>query len=93
VTNEPNGYQTLNLETLLNQPAEPNASGGDATAMQDPLFNDRDVVRLEVQIFGDLISGGIDNIVFLVPEPGTSTLVGLGAIAMCVRMRIRKTCR
>jgi hypothetical protein len=82
-----NGYQTLNLEMLTNQPAETNAIGGDAIATQNPGFNDRAVVRLEVEIFGQRTSGGIDNVVFLIPEPGTMLLGVLGALVICSRLR------
>jgi hypothetical protein len=89
VTDAPNGYQTLSLETLMNQMAEPNATGSDATAMQDPGFNDRDVARLEVRILGALPSGAIDNLVFSVPEPGSLLLGALGALALCSGRRVR----
>ena len=65
----PAGFQTLSLETLLNQSAAPNTTGGAAIATQDLAFNSSRVVRLEVQFLGDSISGAIDNLVFSVPEP------------------------
>jgi hypothetical protein len=67
----PTGYKTLNLQTLLNQSAAPNATGGAAKATQDLGFDSSRVVRLEVQFLGSSISGAIDNLVFSVPEPGT----------------------
>ncbi len=93
VTDAPKGYHTLNLQTLLNQPAEPNATGDDATALQAAGFNDMQVARLEVQIVGDRradrISGGIDNLVFAIPEPGTALLgalaITLGYLPNCRR--------
>jgi hypothetical protein len=79
-----NGYQTLNLETLANQPSEPNAAGGDATASEDSGFNNSQVVRLEVRILGSSPSGGIDNLMFSIPEPNGLLLIGAGIIvALC----------
>src|SRR5436190_10711284 len=49
----PAGYQTLSLQTLLNQSAAPNATGGAAKATQDLGFNSSRVMRLEVQFIGD----------------------------------------
>jgi hypothetical protein len=88
----PNGFKTLNLETLLNQSAASNATGGAAKATQDSAFDSSRVVRLEVQFLGDSISGAIDNLVFSVPEPGT---LWSGAFVLgiaCWRARLRK-CR
>ena len=74
----PAGFQTLNLQTLLNQAAAPNATGGAAKATQDSGFNSSRVARLEVQFLGDAISGGIDNLVFSIPEPGSIVLLVVG---------------
>jgi hypothetical protein len=84
----PNGFNTLNLETLLNQPAEPSAIGGDATAMQDPGFNSDRVARLEIQFLGERTSGAIDNLVFAIPEPSTmSSIVFAGMLTCWLRRR------
>src|SRR6476659_4520784 len=74
----PAGFQTLSLQTLLNQAAAPNATGGAATATQDLGFKSSRVARLEVQFLGSAISGGIDNLVFSVPEPGSIMLLVVG---------------
>jgi hypothetical protein len=85
----PSGYQTLSLETLLNQTAALNATGGAAKATQDSGFNAFGVMRLEVQFMGTAISGAIDNLVFTsVPEP--STLV-LGFLSIALIMGLAKT--
>ena len=89
----PNGFNTLNLETLLNQPAEPNASGGDATAMQDLGFNSARVARLEVQFLGERTSGAIDNLVFAVPEPSAMSAVVFAGMATCWQHRRRRSLR
>jgi hypothetical protein len=87
ITDAPIGYQTLSLETLMPQPAAPNAAGDDAMAIQEPGFNAFSVRRLEVRILGSSPSGGIDNIVFAVPEPSAGALALLGAIAiLCCRL-------
>ena len=82
ITDAPIGFQTLSLETLLAQPAEPNAAGDDATASQDAGFNAFAVRRLEVRILGFSPSGAIDNIVFSIPEPSAVVLAIWSAIAM-----------
>jgi hypothetical protein len=85
ITDAPAGYQTLRLDTLMPQPAAPNAAGDDAIAIQDPGFNDFSVRRLEVRILGFSPSGGIDNLVFAIPEPSAVALALLGAIAVLGR--------
>jgi hypothetical protein len=89
VTEAPNGYQTLSLETLVNQPAEANATGGDVTATEDAGFNDRHVVRLEVSFFGQRVSGAIDNLAFAIPEPGTLALAASALTLIGWRRRNR----
>lgn len=83
----PKGYHTLSLETLFPQPAEPNASGGDATASQDAGFNDFQVARLDVRILGSSPSAGIDNLVFEIPEPSAWVLALLAASGAGCRRR------
>jgi hypothetical protein len=85
ITDAPIGYQTLSLQTLMPQPAAPNAAGDDAMAIQDPGFNAFTVRRLEVRILGSSPSGGIDNLVFAIPEPGAGALALLCAIAAFCR--------
>jgi hypothetical protein len=89
----PNGFQTLNLETLVNQPAEPSATGGDATATQDLGFNPDRVMRLEVQFLGDSISGAIDNLTFAVPEPSTLSAGAFAVVIALWRCRSRQRSR
>lgn len=89
IRDAPIGYQTLSFETLMPQPAAPNAAGDDATASQDPGFNDFSVRRLEVRILGSSPSGGLDNLVFAIPEPSAGTLAIAGAIALLYRRRVR----
>jgi hypothetical protein len=85
----PAGFQKLSLETLLNQSAAPNATGGAAKATQDLGFNSSRVMRLEVQFLGDSISGAIDNLVFSVPEPGSIVLVLVGTAFLMVAAKTR----
>ena len=87
ITDAPIGYQTLSFETLMPQPAAPNAAGDDATASQDPGFNDFSVRRLEVRILGSSPSAGLDNIVFAIPEPTAGTLAIAAAIGLFCRRR------
>jgi hypothetical protein len=87
ITDAPNGFQTLSFETLMPQPAEPLASGDDATASQDPGFNNFSVRRLEVRILGSSPSAGLDNFVFAIPEPAAGTLAIAGAIGLVYRRR------
>ncbi len=89
ITDAPVGFQTLRLDTLMPQPAAPNAAGDDAMAIQDPGFNDFSVRRLEVRILGSSPSGGIDNLVFAIPEPSAAALALLGAIAVLCRRAVR----
>lgn len=77
------GWQELDLTTLLNQPAEPNATGGDATATEDAGFDPSSVVALDVNISG---SGAIDNL-SIVPEPTTALMVGVGLAGLVPRRR------
>lgn len=77
-----NGWQTLDLTTLLPQPSEVNAIGGDAVVtLNDPGFDPQDVIQLDVAIVGSSPSGALDNIVFI-PEPGAMVLLGLGALGL-----------
>jgi hypothetical protein len=90
ITENPAGYHTLNLESLLPQSAAPNATGLPATAVQDLGYDGGNVVRLEVQFVGSSPSGALDNLVFsVVPEPATQVL-GLTAMA-CVAASRRKS--
>ncbi len=88
----PDGYDTLDLTTLLAQDGE--GPGGSATAAEVGVFNADDVVQVQVYFDG---SAAMDNLVFetgngditQVPEPGTLALVGLG-IASLGRRVVRK---
>ncbi len=90
VTNDPVGWQTLDLTTLLPQASEPNAAGGDATAVEDAGFDPLQVVKLDVAMTGSgrhpSPSGAIDTLVF-VPEPGSAVLAGLGLLTLAGRRR------
>lgn len=93
VTQALNGFQALDLTTLLPQASEPNAVGGDATAVEDAGFDETMVLQLRMAFTGSggsgaTTSGGIDNLVIEIPEPATSLLLvsmllGLG----CSRRR------
>lgn len=76
----PNGFETLNLTTLANQPGE---GGGIATANEQAGFNPNDVINITITFDG---SGGVDNLNFT-PEPGTGLLVGLTAIFLIRRRK------
>ncbi len=83
-----NGWQTLFLNTLTPQPSEANATGADATVIQnDAGFDPLDVVQLSVAFDGNPSSAGLTNLVF-VPEPASLALIGLGGLAM-LRRRAR----
>ena len=81
VRNTPNGYATLDLTTLADQPGE---TGNLAIATEDAGFDGAAVSRVEVTLFG---SGAIDNLVY-VPEPAGLGIVGL--LGMLVISRARK---
>ncbi len=85
-TVSPTGYQTLLLNTLADQPAEPNAAGGDATATEDLGFGPAAVVTLDIAIVGNSPSGGIDNLVFI-PEPSSLALLSLAGLALLRRRK------
>ena len=70
----PDGYETVDLQTLGTQTGE---GGGTIPVPTDGgpgTFDVTDVVKLEVDFAA---SGGIDNLTFI-PEPGGMTLFGLG---------------
>ena len=77
----PDGFVTLDLRTLLDQPGE--SSGGDATASQDAGFDETQVVGLDVVFSG---SGALDNLVF-VPTPGAAGLAMAGLAVGGIRRR------
>jgi len=78
------GWETLYLNTLLDQPAD--SFGGPATAMEDTGFNALNVVQLDVAYSGCSISSGIDNLTF-VPEPATLGLLVVGGMILLMRKR------
>lgn len=78
------GWETLYLNTLANQPAD--SFGGPATASEDAGFNALNVVQLEVAYSGCSISSGIDNLTF-VPEPATLGLLVVGGVILLMRKR------
>jgi len=79
------GWDTLNLTTLLAQPGL--GTGGSATALEDVGFDPYDVRKLEVDFSG---SGGLDNLTFrTIPEPGTMMLMGLGSLVLFLNRRRR----
>jgi len=93
VTDSPTGFHTLSLETLMNQPAAPGATGSDATASQEAGFNDQDVVRLEVQFVGNLPSGALDNLrvsARVIPEPSAGLLTMIAAVGVLAGSRRRR---
>ena len=75
-----NGYDTLDLTTLLDQIGE---DGGTATASETAGFDPTDVVQLRVVHTG---SAGLDNVVFI-PEPGSALLLAFGSLALLHRRR------
>lgn len=78
----PNGYDTLFLNTIAPQNGE--GTGGDATAVQDALFDQTIVTRMTVNFGG---SAGLDNLVF-VPGPGSfAALTGVGLLGLARRRR------
>ena len=71
------GYNTFDLTTLLDQTGE---AGGIGTIVQnDTLFDPTQVTKLGIVIDG---SGAIDNLAFIVPEPVTVVLLGIGAMLL-----------
>lgn len=88
VLENPAGYHTLDLQSLLPQSAAPNATGLAATALEDTGFNSNNVRRMEVQFIGSSPSGGLDNLVFsTVPEPATHLLSLTAAVCATWRRR------
>ncbi len=88
VTENPAGFHTLNLETLLPQSAAPGATGQAATASQNLGYDGGQVTRLEVQFIGNSPSGALDNLVFsIVPEPATQWLALLAGVAIAMQQR------
>ncbi|MHC4109213.1 MAG: PEP-CTERM sorting domain-containing protein, partial [Planctomycetota bacterium] len=82
-----NGYDTLMLNTLLDQPGE--GPGGDATVtLNEVNFDPTDVVKLEVAFLGSPTSGGLDNLTFI-PEPSTAVLLALGLAGIGAARRRR----
>lgn len=79
----PDGYDTLDLTSLLDQSGE--GPGGDATASQDLGFDPSDVITLDVTLRG---SGAIDNLVFeKIPTPGSLALLGVAGVVGVRRRR------
>ncbi len=74
------GFDTLDLTTLADQVGE---AGGIATAMQDPLFDPLDVIRLTIVHEG---SAGVDNLAF-VPAPSALLVVLAGLVGIRRRRR------
>ncbi|MEM9354068.1 MAG: PEP-CTERM sorting domain-containing protein [Planctomycetota bacterium] len=84
------GYQELDLTTLANQPSEPLAAGGDATATEDAGYDPTRVVQLKFSLIGvqgGTSSGGIDSLRLRIPEPASALLVGLAACGLAARRR------
>ena len=79
----PTGFATLDLTTIADQTGETALL---ATATEDAGFDAAAVSRLAVQLRG---SGGVDNLVFAVPEPASLGLFGLGLLALVARRVIR----
>jgi len=74
------GYDTLDLTTLANQPGE---GGSTATASETAGFDPNAVVQLTVELDG---SGGVDNLIFT-PEPGTALMLLIAAPFVLRRRR------
>lgn len=79
-TVSPNGYDTLDLTSLLPQTGE---GGQTATAAEQFGFDASGVVRLEVDFDG---SGGLDNLV-IVPAPGAAFLLAAAGGLLLRRRR------
>ena len=78
----PDGFQKLDLTSLLPQPGE---GGMTATAVEDAGFDPLSVDKLEVFFTG---SAGLDNIA--APEPGSFALLGLSLLGLAAfRRKIR----
>ncbi len=83
-TEGPDGYGTLDLTTLLDQPGE---NVGIATAVEDAGFNENNVRRIEFLYSG---SGALDSLDYtVVPAPGAALLAmaGVGCVGW-VRRRL-----
>ncbi len=81
--NSPNGWATLDLTTLADQTGETALL---ATATEEAGFVAAAVAQLAIRLRG---SGGVDNLVFAVPEPASLGLVGLGMLALIARRAVR----
>ena len=79
------GSNVLDLTVLAAQAAEPGASGGPATASEDPGFNSDNVVLMEVAFSG---SGALDDLQLqFIPEPSALILIGSAMLFLTRRVR------
>ena len=87
--NGPDGYDTLDLTTLSNQPGE--GSGYSATASEDVGFDPINVLQVKVRIIG---SGGMDNLVFepegYIPEPATLLVLVVSGLMVIGSRALRR---
>jgi len=99
VTSSLNGYDTLDLTSLVGQDGEGAGSDGIqgnaddfTTVVQDANFDANLVRSLEVKFTGNgTTSGGIDNLVFMIPEPTTAMLTLFASLAALPLMRRRQS--
>ncbi len=93
-TQDPNGRQALDLTTLVPQPSETLAVGGDATAVEIGAFDPLSVVKLDVAFIGSSTSGGMDNLRFdtnpttTIPAPAAVVAIPLLTVTL-IRRRAR----
>lgn len=84
VDNSPDGYDTLDLTSLVAQLGE---GGASTSVVEDAGFDATGVVRLDVSLRG---SGAIDNVRFqgdLFPTPGAMSLCGVAGLMFARRRR------
>lgn len=81
----PNGYDTLDLTSLVGQTGE---GGGTTTVSEDAGFDANDVISLSFRVHGSSPSMALDNLVYqVVPAPGAMALLALGLPALRRRRR------
>ena len=84
------GFATLLFDELARQNGEGRLDGGNpilTSVTDNGAFDISQVVTIEVAFEGTNPSGGIDNLVFLIPEPTAGLLLGIASVCLAARRR------